>query len=87
MKFLPKEFQKVLLSSDNSRQNKIWLATGWQAQGYYIDWIWEARPYFSRMLFKFSPNENHIKAKSFDEDIFIKFLSGEGKKKDAIKND
>lgn len=84
MKELPKEFRKVLLSSDNSRQNKIWLATGWQTQ-YYIEWKWQGQPYYSRMLFKFYPDGEYLKAKSFDEDIFIKFSSNELKKKEIIK--
>jgi hypothetical protein len=85
MTILPQNYQKVLLSSDNSRQNKIWLATGWQSQGYFIEWKWQDRPYFSRMLFKFSPDSAFKKAKSFDEDIFIHFLSDEPRKKDDIK--
>lgn len=85
---LPKEFRKVLLSSDNSRQNKIYLAQGWTTSkycNYYIEWKWADRPFRSRLYFKFEEDGEYFKAKSFEEDIFIHFLSDEPRKKEHIK--
>ncbi len=85
---MTEDFKHSLLSSDTSRQNKIWLATGWSHfHGWYIEWKWKDRPMRSRMMFRFSPDEEFVEAKSFDEDVKVKFKSGkdknEGRKKEA----
>ena len=90
MNLLPKEFRKVLLSSDNSRQNKIYLAQGWTTSShcnYYIKWKWQGLPFRSRLFFKFDIDGEYFKAKSFEEDILINFLSDEPKKKEHIKKE
>jgi hypothetical protein len=67
---IPDSARKALLSKDSSRQNKLWLITGWQYfKPWYIDWKWAGAPYNSRILFRFEPDGEWIKAESFDEDV------------------
>lgn len=62
--------RKALLSKYSSRQNKLWLITGWRHfHNWYIDWKWAGEPFKSRMLFRFSPDEKWIVAKSFEDDL------------------
>lgn len=69
---LPDELRHSLLSSDTSRQNKLWLVTGWIHVGYDVDWMWVGEPMKSRMAFRFERDGKFIKAKSYDEDILTK---------------
>lgn len=89
MNILPKEFRKILLSSDTSRQNKIYLAQGWTTSkycNYFLEWKWQGLQFRSRLFFKFEVDGEYFKAKSFEEDILIHFLCDEPKKKEHIKN-
>jgi hypothetical protein len=62
--------RKALLSEYSSKQNKLHLITGWTYfKNWYIEWKWAGDPYKSRMLFKFSPDDKWIEAKSFEEDL------------------
>jgi hypothetical protein len=72
--------KKALLSESTSRQNKLWLITGWiHFRKWYIEWKWAGEPYNSRMLFMFEPNGIWIEAKSFDEDMLPKYKYGKEK--------
>ena len=66
---LPKEFQRCLLSDGNSRHNKLWLLTGWGAQGYDFNWRWQGEPGKSRMMFSFEPGAEFKAARSYEEDV------------------
>ncbi len=72
IKSLPKEFRHSLMSSDTSRPNKMHLFFGWtQLDGYWIEYKWKGEPLKSRIMFRFSPEEEFIEAKSFEEDIHV----------------
>jgi hypothetical protein len=75
MDVLPDKFKKVLLGFDTSKPNKLWLAISWQ-QKYYLEWKWVEEPIFSRLAFKFAPEDDFKIAKSFEEDVHskMKFL-------------
>lgn len=75
METLPNNLKNILLGTGTSKPNKLWLAISWQ-QKYYLEWKWMGDPLFSRLAFKFSPNEDFKVAKSFEEDIHskMKFL-------------
>jgi len=67
---MPDSARKTILGKYSSRQNKLWLVTGWQYfKPWYIDWKWAGEPFKSRMLFKFAPDGEWIRAESFDEDM------------------
>lgn len=83
---LSPEGQHSLMSADTSRQNKLWLVTGWIRDGWWIEWKWLGKPMASRMAFRFSPDSEFVKAKSYDEDVFTK-LKGPKKVKDVINNE
>ena len=75
------EAKQVLLGKHTSRQNKLYLITGWiYFKKWYIEWKWAGEPYNSRMLFKFNPNEEWVMAKSFDEEVLPKYKFGKEKK-------
>jgi hypothetical protein len=67
---IPKTHIKSLISTDTSRQNKLWLVESWKHfHNWFIEWKWQGEPYNSRLMFRFSETEDFIVAKSFDEDI------------------
>jgi hypothetical protein len=60
----------ALLSEYTSRPNKLWLAIAWtHFKGYFIEWKWQGAEFRSRMMFKFSPDEPFVPAKSYEDDI------------------
>lgn len=68
---IPNTLKNILLGKNTSRQNKLWLITAWKHfENWYIDYKWAGEPMKSRMLFKFSPEDKWIEAKSFEEDLF-----------------
>lgn len=69
---LPTTLKRCLLSEDNSKPNKLWMAIAWQAVGYYIDWRWQGIEKYSRLQFRFSENEDWLTAKSHEEDVMPK---------------
>lgn len=77
---LPDKFQKLLLSDDNSKPNKLWLAIGW-SQKYYIEWQWQGVSGYSRLQFKFSVEDEWRTAKSHEEDVLPKMKFAMNKKK------
>jgi hypothetical protein len=72
---LPEHLKKVLLSEDNSKPNKLWMAIAWWYNGYYIDWQWQGIERYSRLQFKFSEDGSWITAKSHEEDVISKMKS------------
>lgn len=87
LKLLPEHLRKSLLSSDTSRQNKIWLAVGWKEMSeYFIEWRWASEYMRSRLEFKFEPDGEFVKAKSYDEDIFPK-LKWMDQRKNKVNKD
>jgi hypothetical protein len=58
-----------LLSSQTSRQNKLWIAATLKAQGKALYWRWAGEPRRSRLQFLFDANGSWYTAKSFDEDV------------------
>jgi hypothetical protein len=79
---IPATHRHALMSSDTSRQNKLWLAIAWAgAYAWFIEWKWAGRYMRSRLCFRFAPNEAFRPAESFDEDVVPTFEFGEGKKR------
>lgn len=79
---IPQLHRHALMSSDTSRQNKLWLATAWKrAYPWFIEWRWAGAYMRSRLCFRFAPDEAFESAKSFDEDIVPTFQFGDGRKK------
>lgn len=71
---IPADRRHALMSTDTSRQNKLWLATAWaHAYGWFIEWRWAGHPMRSRLLFRFAPDDAFQPAASFDEDIVPTF--------------
>lgn len=81
---IPADFRRALMSSDTSRQNKMWLAASW-SQRFFVEWRWQGAPMRSRMAFRFEPGSEFAEAKSFDEDIVPTFEFGSGKSGKAAK--
>lgn len=70
MNEIPEEAKKLLLTELISRLNKIHLAIGWaHFKGWFIEWKWQGEQFKSRLMFRFSPDEEFVAAKSFDEDL------------------
>ena len=63
-----KDRRRALLSPDTSRQNKVWLVTGWQRDGMAVEWDWAGARNDSRLLFSFAGGPWQ-EAKSHDEDV------------------
>lgn len=63
------------MSSDTSRQNKLWLVAAW-AERWFIEWKWQGVPMRSRLAFRFSDESGFTEAQSFDEDIVPTFKFG-----------
>jgi hypothetical protein len=79
---IPSTNRNALMSSDTSRQNKLWLATAWaHAYPWFLEWKWAGRYMRSRLLFRFAPGDEFQRAESFDEDIVPTFEFGDGRKK------
>lgn len=55
-----------------SRRNKLWLIGGYLADGLFVEWKWQGRPYRSRMMLRFGPDEEFVAAPSYDEDVLPK---------------
>lgn len=73
--------KRALLSKDTSRQNKLWLVAGWtHFHGWFIEYKWKGVLGNSRLLFRFSENENFTEAESFDEDVLPTFKFGKENK-------
>jgi hypothetical protein len=71
----------ALMSEETSRQNKLWLATSWaHFKGWFIEWKWQGVPMRSRLMFRFGPNEDFVAAKSFEEDVLIKYKFNDERK-------
>lgn len=64
-----KTMREALLSKYSSRRNKLWLVGGYQSVGLYVEWKWQGEPFRSRLLFQFAPDEEFVRAKSYEEDI------------------
>ncbi len=76
--------RRALLSSETSRQNKLWLATAWQqCDGIFIEWRWRGEYMNSRLCFRFGPDEAFVDAKSYDEDVVPTLKFGKEKKDKA----
>ena len=82
---LPDNLKQIILSSDNSKPNKLWMAIGWEHQGYYIDWRWKGIERFSRLQFKFSEDGPWLTAKSHEEDVLskMKYIVNKKNKEDT----
>lgn len=83
---LPSTHRHLLMTEETSRQNKLWLAAGWQFQGWFVEWRWAGDGpkknglMRSRLQFRFAPEEKFVDARSFDEDVMPTFKFGkEGK--------
>lgn len=74
MESLPAHFRSVLMGTDTSKPNKLWLAIAWKSK-YYLEYKWQSEPLRSRLMFKFEVNEQFKEAKSFEEDIHSKMKS------------
>ena len=74
MNEIPAHLKQLLLNDANtSRCNKIHLATGWQHfRSYFIEWKWQGVQHKSRLMFRFSLDEEFVEAKSFEEDTLVK---------------
>ena len=70
MNAIPSHYRTALLSRYNSRQNKIWLATGGSHfHGLHIEYHWTGAPYRSRLQFQFEPDGEWVRAESYEDDI------------------
>ncbi len=69
LKYTSLEERVRLLSNQNSRQNKLWIAARHIADGKYLEWQWAGKPFRSRLCFRFRPEEDVMVANSFDEDV------------------
>lgn len=69
MKVLTSARQATLIVQTNSRQNKLWLAAAWKAEGYFVEWRWASAPGCSRLLFKFMPELSWLAARSYEDDV------------------
>ena len=69
---LPERLKKVILSEDNSKPNKLWMAIAWHNDGHYIDWRWQGIQKYSRLEFRFSEDGEWETAKSHEEDVMPK---------------
>jgi len=88
VKLLSNNLRKTLLSSDSSRQNKIWLARGWkESSGYFVEYRWAGEYMQSRLEFQFEHGGEFVKAKSYDEDVFpkLKWLDNRKNKNVQLK--
>jgi hypothetical protein len=59
----------ALLSSENSRRNKMALLAGYLSNSIYVKHQWAGVQYNSRMKFQFAVDGEWLQAKSYDEDI------------------
>jgi len=82
---IPESRRRLLMSEETSRQNKLWLATGWRHHhGWFIEWKWAGTPpdfrtggaMRSRLMFRFAPKGKFESARSFDEDVAPTFEFG-----------
>jgi hypothetical protein len=71
---MPVRLRHALMSSDTSRQNKLWLATAWKhAYPWFLEWKWAGAYMRSRLCFRFAPDAEFTAAESFDEDVVPTF--------------
>ncbi len=79
--------RKILLSEDNSKPNKLWLAIAWSHDGHYIGWQWQGVEKLSRLQFRFEENGPWLTAKSHEEDVMpkMKFVMNKKNKEDVKK--
>lgn len=74
--------RRALLSSQTSRQNKLWLATAWHHfDQVFLEWKWRGDYMRSRLCFRFAPGEEFVDAKSYDEDVVPTLKFGKEKAK------
>jgi hypothetical protein len=76
---IPTTHRRALMSSDTSRQNKLWLVTAWHER-WFMEWRWQGEPMRSRMAFRFEPSAAFAEAQSFDEDVVPTLKFGSDKK-------
>ncbi len=69
MRELTRLQRQRLLTTETSRQNKIWLAITLVADGFMLNWRWQGEPRRSRLQFQFCSMGFWHTAGSFDEDI------------------
>lgn len=82
---IPHYNKQVLLGKTTSKQNKIWLATGWSHfHNWYIEWKWSGKELTSIMMFKFSPDEDWIPSESFEDDVLKHYKFAKEKKNDPV---
>jgi len=80
METVPEKLRQVILGKYTSRQNKLWIVTGWKHfKQWHIEWKWAGDYMRSRMLFQFELNGPWIQALSFEEDILPKLKYGKEK--------
>lgn len=74
---IPADHKRALMTEHTSRQNKLWLVSGWMDRyPWFIEWKWQGEPMRSRLLFRFGPDESFVAARSFDEDVVPTFKFG-----------
>ena len=88
-RFIPWDEPRHVVASGPMAQNgfsrhdfhKLHLIFGWtHFNNWYIEWKWAGDPFRSRMLFKFSPDDNWIQADSFEEDLLPTYKFGKEQK-------
>lgn len=84
---LSTKLQKLILSEENSKPNKLWLAIAWKHEGHYIDWKWHGVEAYSRLQFKFEEHGEWLTAKSHEEDVMpkMKFVMNKKNKENVKK--
>jgi hypothetical protein len=55
---IPPTNRHALMSTDTSRQNKLWLAIAWaNAYPWFLEWQWAGGYMRSRLCFRFAPGD------------------------------